>query len=169
VGTLPLTDSHPIRRAFETKDPDAIAPLLAPGVVLYSPVTGARRFAGAQPVGELLRVLVEEYEGWTCLHELRSGDVHVLVTRASIGGRPVDVIDVLRHDEQGRVVELRVAARPMSSVAAFAAAVGPRLARRRSRLRAFAVRVAAAPLPRALAALDRLAAPIALPDTEGIP
>jgi hypothetical protein len=164
-----LTDSHPIRRAFEAKDPDAIARLLAPGVVLYSPVTGARRFAGAQAVGELLRVLVEEYDDWTCLHELRSGDVHVLVTHALIGGKPVDVIDVLRHDEEGRIVELRVAARPMSSVAAFAAVVGPRLARRRSRLRALVVRIAAAPLPKAFAAIDRLAAPIALPDTEAIP
>lgn len=76
-------------------------------------------------------------------------------------------LDVLRHDEEGRVDEIRVVARPLSSVAAFAAVVGPRLARRHGRRRALAVRAVTAPLPSVLAFWDRLVSRVSRPATAG--
>jgi hypothetical protein len=59
----------------------------------------------------------------------------------------------MRFDDQGRLREIVVHARPMAGAALFAALVGPRIARRRARWRGAAAQVAR-PLPRLLRAMD---------------
>jgi hypothetical protein len=47
-----------------------------------------------------------------------------------VGDKQVQGIDLLRHDDDGRVVEITVMVRPLSAAIALAEAVGPRLAAR---------------------------------------
>jgi hypothetical protein len=155
-------EPHPIRAAMEARDREAIAELLAPDVNLFSPLIGVP-FRGRAPVAVLLELIAESFERWQTVEEFRSGDRHVIVTRARIGGRDVDLVEVLAHDEHGRIREFRVHGRPMSAVAAFGAVIGPRLARRRGRARAALVRALTAPLPGLLALGDRTVARLAMP------
>jgi hypothetical protein len=154
-ASLQVSKPHPLRTAMEGRDHAAMLEHLAPDVVLLSPVT-ATPFVGRESVGELLGHLVEEFESWECTAEIVQGDTHVLLIRARIGGREVELADVFVHDANGLVKEMRLHARPMSSIAAFAAVVAPRLARRHGRVRTSLVTAMARPLPRLLAAGDAL-------------
>jgi hypothetical protein len=49
-------------------------------------------------------------------------------------------------DEEGRITHMQLFVRPLPGLTALAAALGPRVARRRSRLRALAVRLMITPL-----------------------
>jgi hypothetical protein len=150
-----------MRAAMERRDAAAMVELFAPDAVFRSPVT-ATPFEGREAVAELMEAVVEQFETWECTDEITTGDSTVLLIRGRIGGRDVDLVDVMRHDEQGRVTEMRVHGRPISGVAAFAAAVGPRLARRRGRLAVLVVTLLARPLPGVLALGDRIISRLAL-------
>ncbi len=77
----------------------------------------------------------------------REGDPHVLGFRATIDGVPIEGLDLLTHDEAGKVSEIKVFFRPFRGVAKFLDVTGPRLARRRrGRGAAAAMRMAGPPL-----------------------
>jgi hypothetical protein len=80
-----------------------------------------------------------------------------------IRGRDAELVDLIRFDEQGLITEIRIHSRPLASTAAFAAMLGPRLARRRGRVAAVLARLIAGPLPGLLAAGDRLVTPLTQP------
>jgi hypothetical protein len=150
---LPAPDlTAPVRAAMLARDPAALVATFAPDVVLRSPVT-ARPFRGREEVGELMTELIGALEDLEYTAVADGGDVQVLAFRMRLGGRDVELVDLLRYDDVGRVAEIVVHGRPLQGSALFAAIVGPRLARRRSRWRGAAA-VAARPLPRVLAALD---------------
>ena len=134
------------------RDPAALLATFAPDVVLRSPVT-ARAFRGREEVGELMTELLGALEELEYTAVADGGDVQVLAFRMRLGGRDVELVDLLRYDEAGLVSEIVVHGRPLQGSALFAAIVGPRLARRRSRWRGLAAG-AARPLPRLLAGLD---------------
>jgi hypothetical protein len=159
-----ITPRHPLTIAMIERDQAAAAAQLSPDVVLYSPVT-AIPFRGHAAVSALIGELIgpRGFEELQLIQDFTDGDTRVLVLRARIGGREVDIVDLMRHDAQGRVTEIRIHARPMASVAAFAAAVGPALARRRGRAAALLVRMIAGPLPRLLAFGDRTVVPLTQP------
>jgi ketosteroid isomerase-like protein len=163
TSTPPL-EPHPLTLAMQARDLDSVVSLLAEDVVLYSPVT-AIPFRGRAAVSALIGELIgpRGFERLEPVQRLRSSDVDVLVLSARIGGRDVEMVDLLRHDAQGRVTEIRIHSRPLASTAAFAAAVGPALARRRGRWAAFLVRVVAGPLPGLLAFGDRTVVPLTQP------
>lgn len=153
---------HPIRVAMEARDHAAVIATLAPGVVLRSPVT-AVPIEGREAVSALLRALIEAIEELEYTLDVATPDVHVLGFRMVLGGRPVEGVDVLRFDEHGLIREIVVTARPMSATALFAAILGPPIASRRGRLNAALVTLITRPLPRVLAAGDRLVARVGLP------
>lgn len=150
---LPERDrTAPVRAAMLARDPEALVATFAPDIVLRSPVT-AHPFRGREAVGELMTELVGALEDLEYTVVADGGDVQVLAFRMRLGGRDVELVDLLRYDERGLVSEIVVHGRPLQGSALFAAIVGPRLARRRSRWRGLAA-VAARPLPRLLAGLD---------------
>jgi hypothetical protein len=155
---------HPLRLATEARDHRALAALLAPDVVLHSPVAASRSFVGRESVAELLDVLLDRFEAWECLHEYPTDEGVVLVARARIGGHDVEEAIICRQDDAGLIQELRLFARPLSGVAAFGAVAGPVLARHRGRAGAAVVRLATAPLPAVLALGDRLIGRLVVPD-----
>lgn len=152
---------HPFRLAVEARDVGAAVAALAPDVVMRTPVI-SRPFEGRGEVGELLRVLLtEEIEAIECLDEIRSGDRVALRFHVRVRGRDIEVVDFLRLDENDRVREYIVLARPLAGAAAYMQALGPRVARRRGRLAAVFVRLISAPLTGLLALGDRLGSWIA--------
>lgn len=151
---------HPVRLAMEARDFDALREQLSPDMVLRSPVTRTP-IAGADAIA-LMGLIVEEYEQLTVVGEWSGPGTHVLASRGVIGGRRVDVVDLMRIDGRGKVVEMRIHARPMSGTAAFASVVGPRLALRRSRWRGRLTAILARPLPGLLGLADRVGGVLAL-------
>jgi hypothetical protein len=100
---------------------------LASKVVFRSPVV-FRPYEGREAVMVLLRAVVEVFEDFHYVDELRGDGVEGLVFRARIGDRDVEGWDYLTLDDDGLVTELVVMVRPMSGVFALAEAMGARLA-----------------------------------------
>jgi len=134
------------------RDAEALIATFAPDIELRSPVT-ARPFRGREEVGELMTELLAVLEDIEYREVAVNGDAHLVRFRMRLEGRNVDVVDLMRFDDEGRLREVVVHARPLASVAVFAAVVGPRLARRRGRWRGVAAQ-AARPLPAVLRAFD---------------
>jgi hypothetical protein len=145
----------PLRAAFEARDHDGIVRALAPDVILRSPIFDVP-FRGIEEASDLFAVLLEVLWPLTYLAEI-PGDPHVLNFRGEIKGTPVEGIDLLRFDDQGRVKEITVFLRPFPGIAAFLGGMSPELGRRRGGgIRAAMMRVGGAPvraLMRATAAL----------------
>jgi hypothetical protein len=156
VGGTEAPPPHPFRAALEGRDLAAAVEALAPDVVMRSPVI-ARPIEGRDEVSDLLRILLtQELEAIECLDEVRSGDRLALRFQVRVRGRDIEVVDFVRLDENEKVREYIVLARPLAGAAAYIQALGPHVARRRGKLASALVRLAAAPLPGLLALGDRL-------------
>jgi hypothetical protein len=111
------------REAAEQKDIAAAAELFAPGIVFHSPVT-FHPFLGRETVTQLLSIVAETFEDFRYTDQIGSGAVHALIFRASIDGRELEGIDLLRLDEEGLIEDFTVMIRPMSGLIPFAQAMG---------------------------------------------
>jgi ketosteroid isomerase-like protein len=109
-----------------TGDLRAIQATLADDVELFSPVLD-EPFVGRDQVGRLFGVLLDTFEGIEILDEAESPDRFVLFFEAHVGGKPIQIVDILTFSEEGLVDRFVVTARPLESVQALAAAMAPRL------------------------------------------
>jgi hypothetical protein len=114
------------RHAVETRDLDAAASLLAQDVVFHSPVT-FHPYVGRDTVTRLLALVADTFEDFRYTDELAHGDAHALIFRASVGGRELEGIDLLRLDEQGLIADFTVMIRPVSGLMPFAQAMGEKV------------------------------------------
>ncbi len=105
----------------------ALSRVLSPDIVFRSPVA-FQPFRGRPAVTEVLRNVMEVFEDFTYVDELRGEGTHALVFRAGVNGRQVEGLDHLRYDDAGLVTELTVMVRPLSGLIALAEAMGPRVA-----------------------------------------
>jgi hypothetical protein len=144
-----------VQQAGERLDADALIAQFADDVVFRSPVTDVP-IRGREQAGELLRAVFDAMDRIVYRAVLREGDLELLVITATIGGREVEGIDLVRRNDAGAIVEFAVYARPMAGIAVFAAEAGPRLARKRGRFRAALVTALAKPLPGMLRRGDRI-------------
>jgi SnoaL-like domain len=119
----------PIRVAFEARDLDAVVAALSPDIVLHSPIIEVP-FTGIDEVRDLFAVLLEVLWPLSYLNEI-PGDPHVLHWTGEIKGQPIEAIDLLHFDDQGRVAEMTVLFRPLAAIASFLGATGPKLGRKR--------------------------------------
>lgn len=149
-------DAHPYRVAWRTRDLDAWAEALAPDVTMYSPVFKSS-FQGREAAIELFGVLFDSVRVLEITDELAAGETHAFFWRADIGGRWIEGSDLIRHDEHGKIAEIKVLIRPLTSIATFGAAVGPRLAAKRGALRAPLLRLLMVPFNAILALADVVA------------
>jgi len=145
-----------LAKAMRERDHAAIADVLAPDVVINSPITGSFEFHGradALAVLEIVSEAIDELEH----HELvGEGDVWTQRFSARASRRPLEGMDLLRFDEQGRVRELTVFIRPLPGLTAFAAAVVPAVGRRKGFLTTLALRLLIGPLAAMTRHGDRL-------------
>jgi SnoaL-like domain len=144
-----------IAAAIEARDHDDLMALYADDVVFHSPVT-PNDFHGKEAVSDLMAHVLGGFESWERTFVLADGELCVFGVSARISGREVEMTEEVHVDADGRVREQRIYGRPLAGVAAIAAVAGPRMARRRGRLRATLVRALAGSLPGALARGDAL-------------
>jgi hypothetical protein len=149
---------HPFRAAWRTRDLEAWIAALSPEIALYSPVVRTP-FRGRAAARELFAVLFEAFGALEITGELAGADAqtHAFFWRAEVSGRLVEGADLLRYDGEGQIAEIRVLIRPLLGVAAFASAIGPPLAARRSAARGAFVRSLTLPLEGLLVVADVVA------------
>jgi hypothetical protein len=115
------------RAAVEALDIDAASELLAPDVVFHSPAT-FHPFVGRDTVTKLLGLVAQTFEDFRYTDELQTDGAHLLVFRASIGGRELEGIDLLRFNDDGLIADFTVMLRPISGLLPFAQAMGEKVA-----------------------------------------
>ncbi len=116
------------RAAVESWDIEAISALLAPDVVFHSPVT-FHPFLGRDTVTALLTLVSQTFEEFRYTDELESDGKHALIFKASVAGKELEGIDLLRFDADGLIADFTVMIRPMSGLVPFAQAMGEKAAR----------------------------------------
>lgn len=100
--------------------------LLAPGVELYPP-TYDKVWKTPQLVNRLLGFAAEAFGGLTYTDFWSDGDRHVMRFEGAVGGERISGVDVLRLDDEGRVLVFEVFARPPRAVRALQDAMGERV------------------------------------------
>ncbi|MGN6815218.1 MAG: nuclear transport factor 2 family protein [Solirubrobacterales bacterium] len=113
-----MSQSHPFRRAAESKDLDLLMETLCEDVVLHSPVL-FRGFEGRDTVAVVLTHVAATLENLTYTDELTDGNTVALRFKANVGDKELEGIDFLELDENGNVAELTVFMRPFSALTAF--------------------------------------------------
>jgi hypothetical protein len=147
---------HPFRTAWRTRDLDTWIEALSPEIVLRSPVVRTP-FRGRPAARELYGVLFDTFGEVEFVGEFADADSHAFFWRANVAGRVIEGTDLLHHDEQGKIAEIRVLIRPLVDIAVFAAAIGPPLAARRSPVRGALARLLMLPLKGILTVADAVA------------
>jgi hypothetical protein len=108
--------------AVEARDLAAFEGLLAPDARLFSPVKFTP-FEGAPAILALLEVLLRTFEDFRYEARMAGEPLHGLVFRATIGGKQIHGIDLIRVGDDGLIDEITVMVRPMSAVTALGEAV----------------------------------------------
>lgn len=121
--------------AWLARDVDALTEVFAPDVVLHSPIIQSA-FRGREAARELYEILFEAFGHIDFRHQSHSGHVYAFSWSAELQSRLIEGAELIRVDANGQIAEITVFMRPLAGLAAFASAVGPRLASRRGRYRA---------------------------------
>lgn len=109
-------------------DLQALPSLLDPNAVFRSPMAHTP-YPGAQVVTMILNTVFKVFEDFTYHRELATADGLnvVLEFSAKVGGKELKGIDMIRFDEQGKIVDFEVMVRPMSGLQALGEEMGRRL------------------------------------------
>ncbi|WP_460126220.1 nuclear transport factor 2 family protein [Pseudomonas sp. S2_C03] len=109
-------------------DLQALPALLAPEVVFRSPMAHSP-YPGAPVVSMILNTVCKVFQDFAYHRELVTADGLnvVLEFSATVGGKALKGIDMIRFDEQGKIVEFEVMVRPMSGLQALGEEMGQRL------------------------------------------
>jgi len=122
-----MSSAARFREAVERGDIDAVGALLAPDVVFHSPAT-FHPFVGRETVAALLSIVGQTVEDFRYTDELQADGAHALIFRASVAGRELEGIDLLRFDADGLIADFTVMVRPLSGLIPFAQAMGEKVA-----------------------------------------
>ena len=116
-------------RMIATDDLSALPELLHAQAVFRSPMAHSP-YPGAIVVSTILNTVSKVFSDFTYHRELASADGLnvVLEFSAKVGDRQLKGIDMIRFDEQGKIVEFEVMVRPMSGLQALGEAMAQRLA-----------------------------------------
>lgn len=112
------------RNAMEELDP-----LLADDIVFRSPVAHSS-YPGRAAIKLVLKNVNQVFENFTYHRSFVSEDGNsvVLEFSAEVNGKQLKGIDMLRFDEQGRILEFEVMVRPLSGLQALGAEMAKRMA-----------------------------------------
>ena len=134
------------RAAADVRDVDAMVACMRPDVVLHSPITNRFTFSGRE---QLRALLVDVYSVVSdVVYVTDAGDerTRVLTLEGRVGGQAFSEALLVTLDDAGLIARMELFIRPMPGLTAMAAALGPRVAARRSRSRALLVRAMIGPL-----------------------
>jgi hypothetical protein len=142
----PGSPIEPFVAAAQAHDVAGLVALTSPDVVLRSPITTGFVFRGH----DQLTTLMEDV--WAVLPDQRytgetgNARTRVLQAQATIDGLELHEMILIEVDDAGLVESMELFMRPMPAVVALAAALGPRVARRRSPARGAAASAMFKPL-----------------------
>ncbi len=122
-----MSTAAAFRTAVERQDIEAARELLAPEIVFHSPVT-FHPFLGRDTVMGLLSLVAQTFEDFRYTDELAMDGGHALIFKASVAGRELEGIDLLRFDEDGLIADFTVMLRPLSGLVPFAQIMGEKAA-----------------------------------------
>jgi hypothetical protein len=122
-----MSTAAAFRAAVERWDLDAVRELLAPDIVFHSPVT-FHPFIGRDTVAQLLSLVAQTFEDFRYTDELIADDAHALIFKASVAGKELEGIDLLRFDDDVLIADFTVMVRPLSGLIPFAQAMGEKAA-----------------------------------------
>jgi SnoaL-like domain len=120
-----MSTAESYRAAVERKDLEAVGELFATDIVFHSPVT-FHPFLGRDTVEQLLGEVVQVFEDFRFTDELEMDGAHALIFRATVAGKEIEGIDLLRFNDDDQIVDFTVMLRPMSALVPFAQAMGER-------------------------------------------
>lgn len=111
------------------QDLDPLPEILHPDAIFRSPMA-FNPYEPAAAVELVLKTVITVFEDFVYHRELASSDGLnvVLEFSARVGDRKLKGIDLIRFDEQGKIVEFEVMIRPLSGLQALGAEMGKRLA-----------------------------------------
>lgn len=103
--------------------------ILHPKAVFRSPMAHTP-YPSAQAVQLILGTVVKVFEDFTYHRQFADADGHsvVLEFSAKVNGKELKGIDMVRFDEEGKIVDFEVMVRPMSGLQALGEEMGKRLA-----------------------------------------
>lgn len=124
--------AHTLQRwhtMLATADLKALPELLAPEAVFRSPMAHTP-YPGAAVVSMILNTVFTVFEDFQYHRELASADGHsvVLEFSARVGDKQLKGIDLIRFNEEGKIIEFEVMVRPLSGLQALGEEMGRRLA-----------------------------------------
>lgn len=108
------------RDAVESKDMAAVDDCLAEDVVFLSPVAHTP-YLGKPITSAILRAVVEVFEDFRYVRQLREGSEEAYVFEATVDGLAITGCDFLTLDEHGKITEFMVMTRPLKASQALAA------------------------------------------------
>ncbi|KOY00615.1 nuclear transport factor 2 family protein [Pseudomonas nunensis] len=113
---------------IRTGNLQALPELLDPQAIFRSPMAHTP-YPGAAVVSMILNTVFDVFENFEYHRELATADGLnvVLEFSANVGGKALKGIDMIRFDEQGKIVDFEVMVRPLSGLQALGAEMGSRL------------------------------------------
>ena len=113
---------------IRTGDLKNLPALLDPQAVFRSPMAHTP-YPGAPVVSMILNTVFEVFQDFTYHRELATADGLnvVLEFSATVNGKQLKGIDMIRFNEQGKIVDFEVMVRPMSGLQALGEEMGRRL------------------------------------------
>src|SRR5947209_14333223 len=145
-----------MRRAAEGHDIDGVMNTMSDDVVLHSPITDRVVFRGQQEVREALNAVFSTIRDMHYIADIGSDRTRALFYTARVGRQPLEEGMRLELGEDGKISELTIFYRPLPGLASFAAALAPRVARSRGRVRSVLAWIGMFPLALATRLGDRL-------------
>jgi hypothetical protein len=124
-ATQSLKQWHDMIRKGDLSD---LPGLLAPQAIFRSPMAH-KPYSGAAVVSMILNTVVNVFEDFAYHRELSTADGLnvVLEFSAKVGDKELKGIDMIRFNEQGKIVEFEVMVRPFSALQALGEQMGQRL------------------------------------------
>ena len=114
---------------IKTGDMSSLNELLADDVVFRSPVA-YKPYEGKHVVFFILTNVIQVFQDFTYHREFytEDGENVVLEFSANVSGKLLKGIDMIRFNEQGKIIDFEVMIRPMSGLQALGDEMGRRLA-----------------------------------------
>lgn len=140
------TPAAAYRAAAEAGDVDAVVACFSPDVTLKSPITDSFEFRGADQLRALMEDVFAVVSERRFLADVGDERTRVLKGTGRVGRVTIQEAFLVTLDDDGLIERIELFVRPLPGLTALAAALGPRVARRRSRARAVAVAALIRPL-----------------------
>ncbi|ADB49526.1 nuclear transport factor 2 family protein [Conexibacter woesei] len=140
------TPTAAYRAAAEAGDVEAAVACVAPDVTLKSPITDSFAFHGRDQFRVLMEDVFAVLEDRRYVADVGDDRTRMLKGTGRVNGIAIEEAFLVTLNGDGLIERVELFVRPLPGLTALAAALGPRVARRRSRSRAIAVAAMIKPL-----------------------